>query len=170
MKRLTTGLKGALAAVAVVVPLRHARPGGGGPLFTSHGTGTCQQKTIKSHEGWAQVRGQPSLDGAPLWELADGSAVSWRGRSSADRGGRSIRWDWVSFIPNSREPWLHEGWIASGLLTNSPPPAPVVVTPPPKEQEKARQESEKQSREEAEKEAEANKEWREKIDEAHTRG
>lgn len=56
MKSLTA-LKRAVAIAAIVIPLRPASADNGGPLFTSRWTGTCQQETIKSREGWLKSEG-----------------------------------------------------------------------------------------------------------------
>jgi TPR repeat protein len=107
-----------------------------------------QERIIPRHVDFGWIRGQPDLNGKPLWKLGPGSIVTYCGYSARDNRNPPIEWHWVSF-ESVQEPWNHEGWISSHILervvadremTNEPSRVPLATRagPTPKSREAER--------------------------------
>lgn len=122
------------AMIVLVAGAACARSGengvSGGPLIVgeAHAGGPCHRESIVSSDGWAQVRRQPNLDGAPLWRITNGSVLAWCGAIRRDGDGRL--WHFIRFV-SAGEPWQHAGWVAAGLLTETPNTVSETKTAPP---------------------------------------
>src|ERR1700730_7394316 len=96
-----------------------------------------QERIIPRHVDFGWIRGQPDLNGKPLWKLGPDSIVTYCGYSARDNRNPPIEWHWVSF-ESVQEPWNHEGWISSHILervvadremTNEPSRVPLAPHP-----------------------------------------
>jgi hypothetical protein len=98
----------------------------------------CERWAVGDETNFAWIRGQPNLQGTPLWKLTSGTVMVWCGNASTDR--RGIDWYWIEF-KSTQEPWPHGGWISSRIIapeavaqSNTPPTAPAQSqqpAPPP---------------------------------------
>jgi hypothetical protein len=88
-------------------------------LLSASTASACERQKIGGDAvEFGMMRGQPNLDGAPLWKLANGITVLWCGRTSTD--SRGIVWNWVS-AQWQEEPWPHEGWVSSRIVERDVP-------------------------------------------------
>src|ERR1700730_2750672 len=94
-----------------------------------------QERIIPRHVDFGWIRGQPDLNGKPLWKLGPGSIVTYCGYSAQDNRNPRIEWHWVS-VESVQEPWNHEGWSSSHILervvteremTNEPSRVPLAT-------------------------------------------
>ena len=139
MKRTMIAAALVLALSAPAYAHKDMEPNGG-PLVTgiarpSNNPACTLEQTIQTHDGFSQVRAAPNLLGEPLWELTNGSRVTFCGVVRFDRSGRA--WHYVRFITEA-DPSQHAGWVVARLLTAAPqtppepaPPSPPVVVMPP---------------------------------------
>ena len=74
----------------------------------------CERWVVGDEVNLAWIRGQPNLQGTPLWKLTSGTVMVWCGNASTDRSG--IDWYWIEF-KSTQEPWPHGGWISSRIIT-----------------------------------------------------
>jgi len=83
----------------------------------------CEGRAVGDEVNFAWIRGQPNLQGTPLWKLTSGTVMYW-----------------IEF-KSTQEPWPHGGWISSRIIapeavaqSNTPPTAPAQSqqpAPPP---------------------------------------
>ena len=59
----------------------------------------CERWAVGDAVNFAWVRGQPNLEGEPLWKLTSGTTMIWCGNASTDR--RAIDWYWIEFEVNT---------------------------------------------------------------------
>ena len=100
------------AAIAVTPAVAHAHKDA-----SSDKAGNCETLAVASRDGWAQVRGQQGMSGKPLWRITNGVIVTSCGEEWRDEAGR--QWLWITY-QSSEGP--RNGWVAAGLLAETPNP------------------------------------------------
>jgi hypothetical protein len=66
-----------------------------------------KERIVPHHDDFGWVRGQPDVNGKPLWKLSQGSIVIYCGYSARDNRKPPIEWHWVS-LELVQEPWKHQ--------------------------------------------------------------